>query len=161
MKYLINCFLLIIPVVIWNISFIPILPGGYDADIYWSNLPLYITLPEIILRMFVFFLPMFMPLKINKPKQKIGLILYLVGLLLYVIAWRPLILYPDSVWSTSLTGFAAPGFTPIIFLIGIGLIGNKLFFKIRYKQFIYIAVSFLFTFFHTWHLSIVYERYFG
>lgn len=161
MKYLINCFILFIPVIIWNISFIPILPGAYDAEVYWSNLPFYVQWPEVILRMIVFTLPLFMPLKIVRQDQKIGLILYIVGLLVYVFAWRPLILYPDSVWSTSLIGYAAPAFTPIIFLIGIGLIGNKLFFNIKYKQYIYFAVSFLFIFFHTWHLTIVYDRYFN
>ena len=67
-------------------------------------------------------LAVFMPLRISTQRQKTGLVIYIVGAILYILSWVPLILFPQSAWSTSLIGFSAMAYTPLVWLIGIGLV---------------------------------------
>lgn len=158
LKYVSNCFILLIPILMWNILFVTSLPRGYSREFFWQDIPSIIVITENILRIIVFFLPLLMPLRIKIAGQKIGLGIYLVGLGIYFLSWIMQIYYPDSTWSSSLFGFLAPAYITIIWLIGIGLIGNKLFIKIPYKPIIYIAISAVFVFVHTAHAYIVYLR---
>ncbi len=155
--YLKNCFLLLIPVIVWNIIFRPYSPELFHGDAYWNNISLFIKWSESILMITVLILPMFMPLKVKKKSQKTGLVIYLIGLVVYIFAWRPLVLYPDGTWSNNPVGFFTPSISLLFILIGIGLIGNRLFFKIRYKRVIYILISFLYILFHISHLFISYS----
>ena len=158
LKYALNCFILVIPIFLWNILFAASLPRGYSMEFFWEDIPPIIGTTENVLRIIVFFLPLLMPLTIKTTGQKIGLGIYLVGLAIYFLSWIMQIYYPDSTWSSSLFGFLAPAYTTIIWLIGIGLIGNKLFIKIPYHPIIYITISAVFVFVHTTHAYIVYTR---
>jgi len=100
-----------------------------------------------------------MPLRVFDEKQKIGFTIYLVGIFLYFLSWRPLVLYPSSEWSSSLIGYLATAVTPFIFLLGINLIGNKLFLDIPFSRKIYTFFISGFLIFHTWHVAIVYDRF--
>jgi len=102
-----------------------------------------------------------MPLSFYNRKQKAGFGLYLFGIFMYFLSWRPLILFPTSEWSLSLIGFIAPAAIPLISLIGIGLIGSRLFINIRYRSVVYVIISIGFTIFCTWHSVIVYNRLFN
>ncbi len=152
--YLKNCFLLLIPVVIWNILFRPYSPEIFHGDAYWNNIPLFIKWPENILMIFVLILPMFMPLKVKKRSQKTGLILYLAGLSVYLLAWRPLVLYPEGSWCNKPAGFFTLAISLLFILTGIGLIGDRLSFKIRYNRMIYILLSCLYVLIHISHYFI-------
>ena len=158
LKYFSNCIILIIPIIVWNIIFASRLPKEFLPEIFWDNIPTTIKYGENIFRVFLFALPLLMPLKITEHIQKIGLIIYIVGIIIYFAAWVPLLFFPNSAWSSSLFGFLAPAFTPIIWAVGIGLIGNRLYFSIPYNSWFYIITSIMFVIFHCWHVITVYQR---
>jgi hypothetical protein len=155
-SYFKNCFILLVPILIWNIAFTGLLPATYQSGEFDKDIPASILWGEHILRLVVFALPAFMPLNIFFKYQKIGLGIYFIGIFLYFLSWRPLILYPEGSWSMSLYGFLSPAITPLIFLVGIGLIGHKLFFNIKYHQVVYISLSIIFIAFHTIHVYLKY-----
>jgi len=109
--------------------------------------------------MFVMLLPAFMRLRVSTSSQKLGLGLYLTGLLIYFASWAVLIVFPQCAWSTSEIGFMAPAYTPIVWLAGIGLIGTELLFlRVRFKPWIYWTLSALFIVFHNLHVITVFSR---
>ena len=157
-KYLLNCFLLLIPLFLWNIILVGFLPKAYSPDIFWKDIPKWIGYSENILRIVVFVLPVVMIFSLKTGLQKLGFTIYLVGIAIYFLTWIFVILYPQSNWTTSLIGFMAPAYTTIIFFVGIGLIGNKAFFKFPYLSLIYICLSILFVIAHSAHTYIVFQR---
>lgn len=158
MKYLSNCFLLLIPIFIWNILLVDHLPKTYSSDVFWRDIPKFIGYSENILRIIVFGLPTIMILSIKRKNEKIGLLFFLIGIGVYFLSWTVMIYFPESNWSRSIFGFLAPAYTTILWFIGIGLIGNKSFFKIPKLSQIYIGLSVLFVIFHTLHTYIVFQR---
>jgi hypothetical protein len=149
----------LIPILLWNLALTNYLPRQFSPEIF-DNIPAAIGYGENVLRMFVFFLPLLMPLQFSSRGHIVGLVVFIIGVLIYFSSWLPLIFFPDSVWSTSFVGFLAPFYTPFIWMIGIGLIGNTLFVPIPYCSWVYIVLSFLFTTFHCWHGIIVYRNNF-
>lgn len=99
-----------------------------------------------------------MILSLKTRRQKTGLLIYLIGLTLYFSSWIIVIINPESNWSKSPIGFMAPAFTTIVWFVGIGLIGNKAFFKFPYLSHIYIGRALLFVVFHTTHTYIVFQN---
>jgi hypothetical protein len=100
-----------------------------------------------------------MRLRVSTSSQKLGLGLYLTGLLIYFASWAVLIVFPQCAWSTSEIGFMAPAYTPIVWLAGIGLIGTELLFlRVRFKPWIYWTLSALFIVFHNLHVITVFSR---
>ncbi len=158
LKYALNCFILVIPVFLWNILFATSLPRGYSMEFFWKDIPPIVGTTENILRIVAFFLPILMPLAIQSSQQRIGLGIYLAGMTIYFLSWVLQIYLPESAWSSSLFGFLAPAYTTAIWFIGIGLIGDRLFVQVPYKPIIYIAFSMVFVVFHTTHAYIVYTR---
>ena len=157
-KYLVNCFLLLLPVFFWNIAFIRRLPKGYTSKEIWDNVPSWLSITENILRTIVFILPLLLILSLQTKTQKFGLILYLVGLLIYFSSWLLQIFIPNSYWSTGIIGFMAPAFTSIIWLIGIGIIGQQSFINIPRIATIYIFLSIAFVIIHTYHSYLAYNH---
>lgn len=158
LNYALNCFVLIIPVFLWNILFATSLPRGYSMEFFWKDIPPIIGISENVLRIIVFFLPLLMPLTIETGAQRTGMGIYLAGLVVYFLSWVLQIYCPDSVWSRSVFGFLAPAYTTMIWLVGIGLIGSRLFIKVPYKPAVYIVISAVFVAIHTTHAYIVYAR---
>jgi hypothetical protein len=156
-KYLLNCFLLTLPIMLWNIFLTDKLPAVYQPDIFWHNIPPWVTYGENISRGLVFLITFLMPLPTRKLYQKTGFWIYLIGLALYFTSWILLIEYPDSQWSNNFSGFAAPAYTPLIWLTGIALIGNSFYFKISYRSWYFILVSIVFVGFHCWHVWLVWR----
>lgn len=157
-KYLSSCFLLLIPLLLWNILLADYLPKAYDPDIFWKDIPNWIGHSENTLRLVVFIIPTVMILSLKTRLQKIGFGIYLTGIIIYFLSWIVVIIYPLSDWTTSLIGFMAPAYTTLVFFIGIGLIGSKSFFKIPYLSLFYICTSILFVIFHSAHTYIVFQR---
>ncbi|MCP5096413.1 MAG: hypothetical protein GY943_12745 [Chloroflexi bacterium] len=153
-KYAQNCFLLLIPILLWNVIFANQLPPAFLPDIFWRDIPPLIKLGENGFRIVVMALPAFMPL--NLKRKGWGTAVYLFGTFIYFLSWIVLILFPESGWSTSLIGSLAPAYTPLIWLIGIGMIGDKLYFTHRYHPWVYYVLSFIFITFHVSHTTIVY-----
>ncbi len=157
-KYLSTCFLLLIPIFIWNLVFIDYLPIGYSKNIFWEDIPLLIKYSENISRVIVLALPTIMVLSLKTKLQKIGFFIYCIGLVLYFLSWIVMIVCPNCNWSESLIGFMAPAYTTIIWFVGIGLIGNQSFLKIKYLPALYISLSVFFVIIHSLHAYIVFHK---
>jgi hypothetical protein len=155
-KYIFNCFILLIPVVIWNIALYDYLPFQYQENVFWKDIPDVVSYGEKISRVIVFALPLFMVLAIKSRRQKIGLIIYLLGIITYFSSWICVINSPTSAWSLSIIGFLAPAYTTLIWFIGIGLIGNVTFLRARSLQILYFSSILAFVIFHTIHTYLVY-----
>jgi len=155
-RYLLSCFLLLIPVLLWKLIFTPYLPEVFRNADLWNNTPRLIKWGEYLLGVLVFILPFFMPLQVKSKIQRTGLSVYLTGLVVFLFAWRPLILYPDGSWSNSLMGFIVPDIALLMVFTGIGLIGKRLFFNVRYHSLVYILISFVYILFHSIHFFVVY-----
>ncbi len=158
MKYIKNCFLLIIPILLWNLAFVSFLPESYSSSVFWKDIPPIIGTSENILRVFTLGLPTFMIFSVQSTRQKLGFKIYLSGVLIYFTSWAVMMCIPESDWSTSLLGFCAPAYTTIIWFIGITLIGSKNYFKIPYLSFVYGLLSVMFVIIHTTHALIVFQR---
>ena len=157
--YLLNCFLLLIPVLAWNILFFNALPAAYSPEIFWDNIPKVVGYSENVLRIIVFVLPALMQLSLKTQKQQLGLLIYCIGLIVYFLSWSAMIWWPESNWSQSLLGFTAPAYTTIIWLAGIAWIGHKSFVKgLQHPTIIYMLFSVLFVTFHTIHAFMVFQR---
>jgi hypothetical protein len=158
MKYLLNCILLLVPIMAWNVIFSSKLPKLYSVEVFWKDIPSFIANGENFFRLIVFILPILMPMRIETHSQKLGLWLYIGGTVVYFVAWLAEMYFPQSIWSLSVWGFLAPAYTPLIWLIGIGLIGDSLYFSSSYRSWMYIAASVIFLGFHLSHALTVYMR---
>lgn len=160
MNYLLNCLLLLLPIMAWNLIFASKLPWAYSEEVFSKNIPSMITNGENILRSLVFILPVLMPIRVETQSQKLGLWLYIIGTSIYFLSWLAQIYFPQSAWSLSAWGFLAPAYTPLIWLTGIGLIGSMLYFSSPYRSWMYIVLSVIFVGFHLSHAMTVYSRNF-
>ena len=156
--YLKNCFWLILPILFWNIWFANELPVSYTAAGGWDDIPLWLSFVENMLRLCVFMLPAFMIPEWNLPVQKAGILLYMLGVVFYFASWYWPIYLPESSWAQSLAGFMAPAYTPLIWLTGIGLIGQRSFLRWKKTSNIYISLSVLFVCFHSLHAWMVFWK---
>ena len=157
-KYVFNCFLLLIPIMAWNVILTNRLPAAFQPDVFWKDISPFLSYPENIFRTVVFGFTLLMPFNLVKPGHKVGLLLYAAGVLLYFTSWLILICFPNSAWSHSLPGFTAPAFTPFLWLAGIGFIGDSFYFRLAYKPWYFILISILFLVFHNIHTCIIYFR---
>jgi len=158
MKYLSNCFWLLVPIFVCNIVFISRLPSSYARDIFWKDIPPFIRTTENIARIVIFTLPVLMQFSLKTPIQKAGLGIYMLGLVLYFASWILQMYFPQSDWSHSLWGYAAPAYTTIVFFAGIGMIGRKSFVALPHISIIYIIFSVFFVAVHTAHSYVVFQR---
>ena len=130
-----NHFLFLLPPIIWNLVFTPLLP----MDHFLGEAPFWVVLVENLFRIITFTLPLFLPVVWDHKRFRTGLKLYTVGLLLYFGSWMHLMISPDS----SLAGLAvyqlAPAFTPMIWLAGMSMMSRSRF---------YGLASFFFISFH-------------
>ncbi len=157
-KYLLNCFLLTLPIMIWNMLLTNKLPKAFQSEIFWNDIPSFLTYGENVSRIIVFALTFLMPLSILTSRQKKGLFIYIGGTILYFTSWLILIYIPDSKWSYSILGFMAPAYTPLLWLTGIGLIGNSYYFNLSYSRWLFIGTSLVFLIFHNFHTLTIYFR---
>lgn len=142
----------------WNIALTNKLPKDFQPDIFWKDIPAVLTYAENISRTLIFMLTLLMPLSISTFKQKRGLILYVGGTILYFVSWLGLIYFPDSRWSSNAFGFMAPAYTPLLWLTGIGMIGNSFYFNLPYRRWFFILTAIIFLMFHNFHTMIIYLR---
>lgn len=137
---LLNCFWLMVPVLVWNLIFARKLSQeGFKDDFKVST---WILTSEGILRNLAFVLPILMPLQWQDPISLLGIGVYAIGLPVYCSTWLPLIYAPGAGWSKSPIGLLAPYVTPLFFFFGIALIG---------QSWLYLLVALLFVVVHTWH----------
>lgn len=60
-KYLVNCFLLTLPIMLWNITLATKLPSAFQPDTFGKNIPAFVTYGEYIFRTLVFLLALLCP----------------------------------------------------------------------------------------------------
>jgi len=157
--YLANCFWLLLPILAFNAIFAKYLPPQYQSASFWNNIPAWIAIPENLLRLPVFLLPVMMRFPVSSLRRTLGLALYIAGTSIYFAAWAMQIAFPESSCATSILGFMAPAYTPILWIVGIGLIGNTaIFHPLPYQPWIYFSLSGLFLVFHNLHTWLVYTR---
>lgn len=134
------------------------LPLGYVSKEIWDKIPPWVNMSEHILRTCIFLMPLILKLSLEKASQKMGLWIYLVGLLIYLSSWLWQIYFPNSSWSSSMLGFMAPAYTILLPLLGIGLIGQASFMHIPRLGMIYIILSLAFVLVHTYHAFLAYKN---
>jgi len=156
--FLKNGYMPIAPILLWNIFLTSKLPAEYDPATFNSNIPLLVIILENIFRSIIFILPLFFIIDLESKNSKKGLLIYIAGSIAYYCSWLMLIFASTSAWSKSIFGFTAPSYTPIIWLIGTGLMAKSYYFKISYSKWHYIIPASLFTVFHFMHTVIVYMR---
>ncbi len=155
---LLNCFVLVIPVLLLNLLLTGRLPRAIFArDVFWQQIPPAIAYGEDTLRAVAIAVPLLIALR----WRPAGLAVYAVGLALYAACWVALIRWPGSAWSTSAAGLLAPAYTPVIWAVGIGLIGQPRIGHYTLPGWLYPVSAALFTAFHFAHAWIVYSRAFG
>ncbi|MGK2862686.1 MAG: hypothetical protein ACSLE0_12185 [Chitinophagaceae bacterium] len=71
-KYFFNCFLLTIPVLLWDYFFTDRLPEAFQPEIFWKDIPSFITYGENISRILMFVFISFMPLNIIPASKRTG-----------------------------------------------------------------------------------------
>jgi hypothetical protein len=160
MRYLGNCFWLLLPVLLWNGLLARRLPKPYRRDEFWRDIPGWVGAGENTFRIAILILPFLMPIRMATSGQRAGFVVYGIGLALYCLAWVVQIRSPHSAWSVSRLGFLAPAFTPAIWLMGLGLIGDSLYLPVPYSCWVYIALSAAFLVFHNTHAWMVHARTF-
>ena len=96
---------------------------------------------------------------LSTASQRRGLILYLAGVVSYFVAYGVQNFAPESGWSTSMIGFTASAYTNLIWMTGLGLLGDRFQFSTswRYRPAFYIVPATIFIILHTRH-SILYFR---
>ncbi len=157
-RYVWSCGVLTVPILVWNMVCTRFLPPALASNEFSRAIPPLVTYGENTLRIVVMTLPFLMPLEVATAGQRRGLRLFAAGTLLYVLAWVPLMIAPESPWSTSWLGFVAPAYTPLVWLTGLGLIGRRLYVPSPYRRWMYVAMACGFVAFHVTHTSIVYAR---
>ena len=148
-----NCFLLFIPVILLNVLFTKYLPECYLKNISHIIVPI-----ETIVRLILMALSIIMSIEIKDRTGKTGILIYITGLILYFVSYFILINYSETVVCKNMIVQLSGYWTATIWLIGIGLIGKKLFIKIPYHYVLYITLSVLFGIIHTYHGYILLAR---
>lgn len=149
-----NGFLLLIPVFVINIVLYKKLPEFFKPA-QWDSIPKYVPIAENIFRYLSFLLPMIMIIGISSLRQKLGFVVYLIGLLIYFSSWLLQIKFKEDKYNRSLILRSAPAYTPIIWLIGIGLMCEKTYLASVNLSPAYFFIVVIFTFIHTWHAYLV------
>jgi len=138
--HLLNCLWLILPLLAWNFLLGPrITQEAITSD---AHSPKWLLIAENITRILVFSLPLLLPLNMKDAWSKAGVIVYILGTLVYFASWLPLMLASASAWSNSPLGLLAPRLTPFLSFLGISLVGHF---------WLYGVIAMEFVFFHTWH----------
>lgn len=153
-----SCGLLLVPVILWNAAFAGRLPPMFAPSEFWRDIPAPLALAENVLRAFIFILPFAMPLSIGSVGQRLGLRVFGLGLLIYFGSWLPLILAPACTWSTSALGMLAPAYTPALWLVGIAMLGRRLYWGRHYRWWFYLVGATAFLVVHVAHTHLVYTR---
>ena len=124
LPWMANCFWLMLPVLGLNLAFAGGLPPAFRPEVFWAGVPPWLTLVENGTRTLLTGLTLALPLRLSTGAERRGFGLYLVVLVAYAAAFLALVLAPQTGWSLSLWGFAAPAYLPVLWLAGIGLVGS-------------------------------------
>jgi len=147
-----TCFLFFIPIIIFNVIFTKYLPVFYLKKIKHP-----IVTIETIARIITIASSVIMAIKLDNKIGKAGLIVYIIGILIYFCSYFIVIKIPSISFHNNFIVLLSPYWTSVIWLIGIGLLGNKLFINIPYHYTAYIIISIVFAIIHSIHGYICYN----
>ncbi len=156
--YAFSCGLLLLPAIVWNLVFTNKLLSAHEMSEFWRDVPAALGLVENSLRGAVFLLPFAMPLELDTLVQRRGMAIFAAGTLVYVASWLPLMYWPHSAWSRSALGALGPAYTPALWLIGLSLLGRRLFWGRAYRWWMYLLVAAGFLAAHITHAAWVHVR---
>lgn len=156
--YTITYGLLLLPAIAWNAALFEHLPPAISRSEFWDAIPRPLAIVENTLRILVFAMPFFMPLRLSTRIQRRGLVLFVFGTLVYFASWLALIAYPHSSWSSSAVGFLAPAYTPALWLFGLALLAREFSWGSALRPWMYPTLSALFLAAHLSHAAIVYAQ---
>lgn len=135
-----NCLWLMVPLLVWNIILGPrIMDARITSDLHS---PKWLLMTENVVRIFVFVLPLLLPLQLKDITSKAGLWIYIIGTLIYFASWLPFFFAPQSAWCNNPAGLLAPRLTPFFTFLGVAMIGHS---------WLYGVLAALLIFLHTWH----------
>ena len=147
-----NCFWFFMPVIVFNIIFTKYLPEFYLRKI---NHP--VVTMETIARIVTIVFSVIMAIRMDNKIGKIGLVVYIIGVLVYFCSYFVVIKITAVSFHNNYIVLLAPYWTSVLWLIGIGLVGNKLFINMPYHYSAYIIVSIVFAIIHSIHGYICYN----
>jgi len=147
-----NCFWFFIPVIIFNIVFTKYLP-----EFYLKNTKSPIVTIETIARVITIAFSVIMAINLDNKIGKTGLVVYIIGVFIYFCSYFIVIKIPAISFHNNIIVLLAPYWTSVLWLIGIGLLGNKLFINIPYHYAAYIVISIVFAAIHSIHGYICYN----
>jgi len=140
-----NCFWFFIPIIIFNIIFTKYLPEHYLKKIKHPIVTL-----ETIARIITIAFSVILEINLDDKIGKTGLIIYIIGVLIYFCSYFIVIKLPATSFNNNIVVLLAPYWTSVLWLIGIGLLGNH--------YIIYIIISIVFAILHSIHGYICYEE---
>jgi hypothetical protein len=140
------------PVIIFNIIFTKYLP-----EFYLKTIKHPIVTIETIARIITIMVSVIMEIKLDNKIGKIGLIIYIIGILIYFGSYFMIIRVPAISFNNNIIILLTPYWTSIFWLVGIGLLGNKLYINIPYHYTAYILISIVFTIIHSIHGYMCYN----
>jgi len=152
LKYINNCFLLFIPILVFNILFFKKLPSHYLKNISHP-----IIILETIARIITMAFSIIMAINIQIKTGKIGLMIYIIGSIIYLTSYFIEIYFPNALFSRKVIFVLAPYWTSVIWLTGIGLVGNRLSINVPYHFAVYLVLSIIFATIHTIHGYLCYK----
>jgi len=146
-----------LPILGWNLLLAKALPPAYQNE-NWNSVPRTLKIVENALRTTVFVFTVFLRLEIRNGIQLSGLVIYSIGLGLYFASWMVQIRFSNYGWSKNIIAFAAPAYTSLIWLWGIGFIGQHLLINVVYAYWIYLVLSVSFVAVHTLHSILAFKN---
>jgi hypothetical protein len=146
---------LLLPILAITFGLWGLLPSAYSMTEFWRGIPAWIAVPENVLRIVVLALPWFLYVGAARSSQRLGWILWGVGVLVYLASYLLEILAGGSVLGRSVATFAAPAWTTALWLAGMGLVADRTWLPVPYHPAIFLAAGGLFWIFHTAHAVTV------
>ena len=145
---LLNCFLLQIPILLYNGLFFKKMSLNLPSD---ENISSFLLKTENAFRFLIFLLPLCIPIHTAGTTYTTGLTLYVVGCVTYFLSWIPHLWVQrfNALRSKSIVILLGPFFTPLLFLMGIAFIGRST---------LYALLSLLFIAVHTIHGFLLYKK---
>ncbi|WP_299347794.1 hypothetical protein [uncultured Maritalea sp.] len=158
-RWLRSCIWLWVPPLVASFAFWPNLGAAYQPKEFWRDIPPLLGLVENVSRFVVIALSVVMLLEWRGSTQRVGLFVYAIGLSLYICCQWAIVADPTGAWATSAIGFLAPAYTPIIWVIGIGLIGSRpVYDRIPWRNSVFFGLAGVFLAAHNAHAWLVFSR---
>jgi len=150
---------LTLPPLLFSLILLNILPSALTPAEFNQGIPPALLLAENLLRIFTFAVTLLFSIGLSKRRQKWGLAVYALGVGSYFLSYGTQNFFPESAWSVSFVGFIGSAFINVFWMVGLGMMGDKINFwpGKTYRPAYYIIPAILFLAVHTTHAAIYYK----